>query len=171
MHAWLDPANASLWLDAIAGQLAGMSPEHADAFRANAEAGQARIAEMRAEVEAILAPVQDRGFVVYHDAYGYFATAFGLNVLGAITLGDAASPGAARLSAIRASLVDSGAVCIFPEVNHPDAYVDLVTGDADLRVGAPLDPAGVMLEPGADTYVTLMVNMAQDIADCLADPG
>ena len=170
VHAWMDPANASLWLGAIAGQLAEMSPEHADAFRANAEAGQARIAEMRAEVEAILAPVQDRGFVVYHDAYGYLATAFGLNVLGAITLGDAAAPGAARLSAIRASLVESGAVCIFPEVNHPDAYISLVTGDADLRVGAPLDPAGVMLEPGADTYVTLMINMAQTIADCLADP-
>ena len=170
VHAWMDPANASLWLGAIAEQLADLSPEHADAFRANAEAGQARIAEMQAEVEAILAPVQDRGFVVYHDAYGYFATAFGLNVLGAITLGDAAAPGAARLSAIRASLIDSGAVCIFPEVNHPDAYVSLVTGDTTLRVGEPLDPAGVMLEPGADTYVTLMVNMAQTIADCLADP-
>ena len=170
VHAWMDPANASLWLGAIAEQLADLSPEHADAFRANAEAGQARIAEMQAEVEAILAPVQDRGFVVYHDAYGYFATAFGLNVLGAITLSDAAAPGAARLSAIRASLIDSGAVCIFPEVNHPDAYVSLVTGDTTLRVGEPLDPAGVMLEPGADTYVTLMVNMAQTIADCLADP-
>ncbi|MCC6002604.1 MAG: zinc ABC transporter substrate-binding protein [Pararhodobacter sp.] len=171
VHAWMDPANASLWLSAIAEQLAAMDPENADTFRANAAAGQARIDAMRDEVAAILAPVRDRGFVVYHDAYGYLATAFDLNILGAITLGDAASPGAARLSSIRASLVDAGAVCVFPEVNHPDVYISLVTGDADLRVGEPLDPAGVVLEPGADTYITLMLNMAQTIADCLGDEG
>jgi zinc transport system substrate-binding protein len=55
-------------------------------------------------VAEILDGVGDAGLVMYHDAYGYLATAFGLNVLGTIALGDAADPGAARLSAIRASL-------------------------------------------------------------------
>ena len=169
VHAWMDPANAMLWLDAIAAQLAEMDPDNAEIYLANAEAGRESIDAMARDVAAILEPVQDRGFVVYHDAYGYLATAFGLNILGAIALGDAADPGAARLSAIRASMVESGAVCVFPEVNHPDAYVTLVTGDADLRVGEPLDPAGVMLEPGAGTYEAIMRQMARAIADCLGD--
>ena len=163
------PANAMLWLDAIAAELAGIDPDNAETYMANAATGRESIEAMAQELDAILAPVRDRGFVVYHDAYGYLATAFGLNILGAITLGDAADPGAARLSAIRASLIDSGAVCIFPEVNHPDAYVTLVTGQADLRVGAALDPAGVMMEPGAGTYEQLMRQMAQQIADCLSE--
>ncbi|MCC5972165.1 MAG: zinc ABC transporter substrate-binding protein, partial [Pararhodobacter sp.] len=167
-HAWLNPDNAALWLSAIAERLATMDPDNAATYEANAEAGRARIEDLKAELETILAPARDTGIVVYHDAYGYFANSFGLNVLGAITLGDAASPGAARLSTIRANLTDAGAECIFPEVNHPDAYVALVTEGATLRVGRPLDPAGTMLDPGPALYETLMRDMVQAIADCAA---
>ncbi len=165
----MKPGNAAVWLEAIASTLAEIDPENADTYRANAAAGVERMSELEAELADILEPVGDAGLVMYHDAYGYLATAFGLNILGTIALGDAADPGAARLSAIRASLVEAGAVCVFPEVNHPDAYVTLVVeGDDTVRVGAPLDPEGVMLEPGADLYATLMRDMATAIADCVA---
>lgn len=168
-HAWMKPQNAALWLGAIAETLAELDPDNAETYRANAADGIARIEALEAEVADMLAPVGDAGLVMYHDAYGYLATAFGLNILGTIALGDAAEPGAARLTAIRASLKDAGAVCVFPEVNHPDAYVALVSEvDDGLRVGAALDPAGVMLEPGADLYPTLMRGMAVAIADCVA---
>ncbi len=117
-------------------------------------------------METILEPARDTGIVVYHDAYGYLAESFGLNVLGSITLGDAATPGAARLSTIRANLEQAGAECIFPEANHPDAYVALVIEGSALRVGRPLDPAGTALEPGPALYETMMRDMAQTIADC-----
>jgi len=168
-HAWMSPRNAVLWLEAIAETLADLDPGNAEIYRANASDGSARVAVLEAEVAGILEPVGDAGLVMYHDAYGYLATAFGLNVLGTIALGDAADPGAARLTAIRASLREAGATCVFPEVNHADAYVTLVSEvDDDLRVGRPLDPAGVMLEPGVDLYATLMREMASAIADCVA---
>lgn len=165
----MNPANAAAWLHAIAETLAELDPDNAATYRTNADAAAERIAALEVEVAEILAPVGDAGLVMYHDAYGYLATAFGLNILGTIALGDATDPGAARVSAIRASLRDAGAVCIFPEVNHADAYVALVREvDDGLRVGAALDPAGVMLEPGADLYPALMRGMARAIADCVA---
>lgn len=167
-HAWLDPTNAQVWLAAIADELASLDPENADTYRANAQAGHARIDALHTELEAILAPARDTGIVVYHDAYGYLAARYGLNILGSVTLGDAAAPGAARISAIRANLEQAGAECIFPEANHPDAYVALVSEDSALRVGAPLDPAGTMLEAGPALYETLMRTMAEAIADCAA---
>lgn len=165
-HAWLDPDNAVLWLGAIAERLATMDPDNAATYRANAVAAQERIVALTAELETLLAPARGTGVVVYHDAYGYLASRFDLNLLGSITLGDAASPGAARLSTIRANLTDAGAECIFPEVNHPDAYVALVSEGGTLRVGRPLDPAGTMLDPGPALYETLMRDLAQAIADC-----
>ena len=168
-HAWMRIDNAGIWLDSIANRLAEMDPANAETYRANAAAGRAQLVELRAEIEGILAPVGDAGLVMYHDAYGYLAADFGLNILGTIALGDAAAPGAARLSAIRASLEDSGAVCIFPEVNHADAFVNLVAEGGSLRIGAPLDPEGVMLEPGPELYATLMRQMAQTIADCVTE--
>jgi zinc transport system substrate-binding protein len=168
-HAWMDPHNAATWLGTIAAALAELDPENAATYRVNAAAGVERVAALEAEIARILAPAGAAGLVMYHDAYGYLASAFGLNVLGSIALGDAADPGAARLTAIRAHLREVGAVCVFPEVNHPDAYVTLVgEADAGLRVGRPLDPEGVMLEPGPDLYPALMREMATAIADCVA---
>lgn len=165
-HAWLNPDNARTWLAAIAEELATLDPGNAATYRSNAQAAQERITALKSEMETILEPARDTGIVVYHDAYGYLAESFGLNVLGAITLGDAATPGAARLSTIRANLEQAGAECIFPEANHPDAYVALVIEGSALRVGRPLDPAATALEPGPALYETMMRDMAQTIADC-----
>ena len=44
-HAWQDPRNAALMVDAIAQGLAAAAPAEADAIRARAQAYQARIAE------------------------------------------------------------------------------------------------------------------------------
>jgi zinc transport system substrate-binding protein len=166
-HAWLDPQNAKAFLAAIAESLAGIDPENAAVYRANATASAARLDALEAEIAALLAPVADAGLVVYHDAYGYMATRFGLNILGSITLGDASAPGAARLREISASLQSVGAVCAFPEVNHSDAFLTLTTTDTALRIGAPLDPAGTLLEPGAGLYDALMRDLAGAIVECV----
>lgn len=167
-HQWLDPQNASLWLREIAARLASLDPENAALYTAHAEAAVDGIDSLRAEVAAILAPVGAAGLVMYHDAYGYFATAFGLNILGTVTTGNAAAPGAARIWAIRAALAASGAVCVFPEVNHSTALLGVITEGLPLRVGPPLDPAGVLLEPGPDLYGAVLRGLARAIADCVA---
>ncbi len=164
----MNTGNVEIWLDLIAAELAEHDPENADTFMANAAAARETIAALRDELISILEPVGDAPIVVFHDAYGYLAEEFGLNVAGSIALGDAAAPGAQRLSELRAQLQDAGAVCIFPEVAYSSRYVDIVVEGTGVRVGEELDPAGVMLEPGADLYPTLMRNMAQAIADCVA---
>jgi zinc transport system substrate-binding protein len=167
-HAWMNTGNVDIWLALIAEELAEHDPDNAAAYRANAEAARAEIAELTLEISAILEPVGAAPLVMFHDAYGYLADQFGINVAGTIALGDAAAPGAQRLSELRADLQADGAVCVFPEVNHSSRYIDVVVEGTGVRVGAELDPAGVMLEPGAALYPTLMRNMAQAIADCVA---
>lgn len=166
-HAWLDIDNAVIWLDAIAARLSEIDPANAALYTANAASGRDSLAALDAELRAILQPVGDAGLVMHHDAYGYFATAYGLNILGSVSLGEAASPGAARLATLRDNLTDAGAVCIFPEVNHTEAYVGLLTEGASLRIGPALDPEGVSLTPGPDLYAALMRGLAQSIADCV----
>jgi zinc transport system substrate-binding protein len=169
-HLWLTPENAAPWLAAIVAQLSALDPDNAGTYAANAAAARADIDALAAELEEILAPVGDAGLVMYHAAYGYFGDAFGLNLLGTVTLSDAADPGAARIAQMRAALTDAGAVCIFPEVNHNPGFVTLVAEGSTLRIGAPLDPAGVMREPGEELYVDTMRGLAQAIADCVTAP-
>jgi zinc transport system substrate-binding protein len=163
----MNTGNAKIWLGMIAEELAEHDPDNAAAYRARAESARAQIAALATEISGILEPVATAPLVMFHDAYGYLADQFGINIAGTIALGDAAAPGAQRLTELRAELQADGAVCIFPEINHSSRYIDIVVEGTGVRVGAELDPAGVTLEPGAALYPTLMRNMAQAIADCV----
>ena len=75
-HAWLDPSNAIIWLDAIAEQLSHADPANAETYKTNAVAGKAELEQLISDVQGILSPVRGRSFIVFHDAYQYFETAF-----------------------------------------------------------------------------------------------
>lgn len=166
-HAWLDPENARVWTRLIAARLSDLDPGHAATYAANATATLAAIDAAEAEVRAILAPVGDAPIMVFHDAYGYFADHFGVNVAGSIELGDAASPGAGRLDGLRATLREGAVACIFPEAQYDPAYVTAIVEGTSTRVGAPLDPSGSTLDYGPGLYPALLTGLARTIADCV----
>jgi zinc transport system substrate-binding protein len=168
-HAWLDPDNAKVWLALIAAELGRLDPENAAAYTANAVASGERIAALDAEVAAILLPVQGKPIVTFHDAFGYFADHYGLTVAGSIAVGDAASPGAARLVELRATLEAGEGLCIFPEVQHDPALVTQMAEGTGARIGGPLDPVGSSLDAGPGAYAALLSGMAQVIADCAGE--
>lgn len=168
-HAWLDPENARIWLGFIADALAKADPEHADAYRANAETARTAVTGIEADVTAVLAPVKDKPFAVMHNAYGYYGDHFGLDIVGSLRMGDAASPGAAHVAELQETLKTMNAVCIFPESNHNDTSIQQMAQATGVRVGAPLDPAGSMITPGAALYGDLMLGLANSLSDCLSD--
>lgn len=165
-HAWLDPANAQVWLSAIAAELSRLDAENAATYAANADAAIARIAQLDKDIAAILAPAQGKPLVVYHDAYGYFAAHYGLSVFGSVALGDATSPGAARLADLRAGVEAQTRLCLFPEAQHDPALVLQLAEGTDATVGGALDPNGSLQDPGPDAFDGMMRSLATTIADC-----
>jgi zinc transport system substrate-binding protein len=170
-HAWLDPHNAEVWVNLVAAELARLDPENAATYAANAAAAAAGIEALEAELSARLAPLADRPFVTFHDAYGYFTGHFGLAHAGAIALGDAASPGAARLAELRAELRDGAALCVFPEANHDPRLSTQLAEATGTRLGPVLDPEGSALEPGPGLYPALMRGLADGLTACLGAEG
>ena len=168
-HAWLDPANAQLWLGLIAAELARLDPANAATYQANAAQAQAEVAALDARLDAALAPVRDKPFAVFHDAYGYFADHYGLTIAGTVALGDAAPPGAAHLAELRASL--GKALCIFPETQHDPKMVETLAADTGLRIGGALDPEGAGLEPGPQVYGAILSGMTDTLIACLEQPA
>ena len=166
-HAWLDPDNAAYWAALIAHELGQLDPEHAAVYAANAASAQARIAAMDAQIAGLLEPVKARGFVTFHAAYGYFTAHYGLTGAGALALGDAATPGAARLAGLRADLEAGRYICAFPEVQHDPALMVQVLDGTGVKLGAALDPVGSGLDVGPDGYQDLMLGLAQKLAECL----
>lgn len=168
-HAWLDPANGAVWLEAIATQLSALDPENAATYAANAAKGKEAIAAADARISAQLAPVQGKPIVVFHDAYGYFVGHYGLAIAGSVSAGDAAAPGAAHLAELRAR-VGEGVACLFPEAGHAPKAIEQIAEAAGARQGGALDPAGVMLPASADGYTAVLESLATTLATCLTAP-
>lgn len=167
-HAWLDPDNARVWLAAIAEIMGEADPQKRDTYAANAKAAADRIASLDRDLQSRLAPHTDKSFVVFHDAYGYFTDHFGLKPAIPVSLGDASTPSAARLSAIRDRITESGAVCAFPEYASDPRAMGAITEGTGIRMAGELSPEGSGVA-GADLYADLMTGIADTLTTCLSE--
>jgi zinc transport system substrate-binding protein len=167
-HAWLDPGNGQVWLGLIAAELGRLDPENEAIYAANAAAAAREIAALDAEIATILAPVRGKPLVTFHDAYGHFGDHYGLTFAGSIALGDASSPGARRLSALRAAMEAGEILCIFPEAQHHPVLVAQMAEGTGARIGGALDPVGSTVEPGPGAYAALLKGLAVTLAACVA---
>jgi len=165
-HAWLDPAIAGVWLGAIAEALAEQDTDNAALYRANAAAGQAEYAALKDEITAQLAPYAGRAFIVPHDAYQYFETAFALPAAGAISLSDAASPGPARVAELRERIAAEGIACVLTDPQTSADWTAVLREGGGART-AMVDPDGGSQGTGAALYPALIRSMADALADCL----
>jgi zinc transport system substrate-binding protein len=169
MHLWLDPQNAAAMVDAIAATLSAADPAHAAAYGANAARMRAELASLDAELAAALAPVRERPFAVFHDAYQYFEDRYGLHAVGSITVDPQRAPGAGRLRDIRAGLEELDAACVFAEPQFRPALIETVVEGTGAGTGV-LDPLGAELEAGPDQYALLLRALSGSLIECLGTP-
>ena len=165
-HLWLDPDNARILLGVISSTLAGLDPTHADTYRANAAQAKKAIAALTHELDAALQPIRGRPFIVFHDAYQYFEHRFNVDASGSVALGDASSPGPARIAAIRQKVQTLGAHCVFSEPQFRSKIITTVIEGTTAR-SATLDPLGATLKPGPELYSQLLRNLGDNLLTCL----
>ena len=165
-HAWLSPENATTWLNLIAAELSAADPDNAGAYFANAAAARVEMEALSAEVSTILDPVRGGSFIVFHDAYQYFETAFEFPASGAISLGDATDPSPARIAEIQGRIRDEGVDCVLAEPQFNEGVVATVLEGTEANTGV-IDPLGAELEPGPALYPQIIRNLATTLAECL----
>ena len=166
-HMWLDPRNARIMTARIASVLAERDPEHAEIYRTNADALQARLDVLDAALAARLTPVKNVPFIVFHDAYQYLEKRYGLAGVGSITVSPEQPPGARRIQEVQEKIASRGARCVFSEPNFEPALVDMVTAGTPARSGV-LDPEGASLAEGAELYFELLRGIGHSLRSCLA---
>ncbi len=101
-HAWQSLTNGALYVRNITAGLIAVDPAGAEVYRANAERYLAKIAALDREVRAAIAklPADRRTIVTSHDAFGYFAAAYGMTFVapeGVSTESEASAKDVARL--------------------------------------------------------------------------
>ena len=165
-HTWLSPKNAMTWLNAIAGQLSSVDPDNAGIYFANAAAGRAEIELLMGDVTAILDPLRNGRFIVFHDAYQYFEQDFNFPASGALSISDASDPSPARIAEIRDRIAEQGIDCVLAEPQFNPGLIATVLDGTDAQTGI-LDPIGSDLEPGSALYPDMIRNLAKALASCM----
>jgi zinc transport system substrate-binding protein len=169
-HVWLDVDNAAKMVATIARELSEHDSANAARYQANAADLTERLTALDAEMKTTLAPVKDKPFVVFHDAYHYLEERYGLNAVGAITVSPDQRPSAQRLSQLRAKISSLDAACVFAEPQFEPTLVATVVEKTPAKRGT-LDPLGASLDDGSELYFTLMRGMAASLVSCLKGPA
>jgi zinc transport system substrate-binding protein len=114
-HFWLDPTLMRAAVDAIEGELAGLSPAAASTFAANAAAYDAELTALDAEFEAGLTGCARRQIVTAHAAFFYLAHRYGLEQLPITGLSPESEPDPQRLDELADLVEREGVTTIFSE--------------------------------------------------------
>jgi len=85
-HVWHDPSGAKRMVDNIAAGLSAADPEGRAAYERNAEAYKDQLDAMAEQIREMFAPVppEERNLVTTHDAFGYFARAYDVDIVGSV---------------------------------------------------------------------------------------
>ncbi len=167
-HVWLDPVNAVAMVRQIVATLGEVDPDRQADYARNGAALIEHLDQLNQRLMTELQPIQDRPYIVFHDAYQYFERRYGLNAVGSVVLQPEQRPGARRVAEIQKRIRDLQARCVFSEPQFQPALVDTVIAGSNARKGV-LDPLGAELTAGPDAYFQLLQNLVDSLRECLGD--
>jgi ABC-type Zn uptake system ZnuABC Zn-binding protein ZnuA len=169
-HWWQDPRNAILAVEAIRDALIEADPDGRRAYERNARAYTSELRALDDEIERCMQRVQPdkRKLVTTHDALGYFAERYDIEVIGSVipSLSTQAQPSAADVDALIEQIEDEGVEAIFPEAAVSQRLERAISRESGAEVGAELwtDSLGGD-ESGAETYTDAMRANAGALAE------
>ncbi len=166
-HVWLSPKNSAKIVKFIAKELSALNPDLSKTYKQNAKMMMKRIKALDKTLHASLKPVMGKPYIVFHDAYQYFETTYGMTAVGSVTLEPHELPSPNRITEIREKLQQTNAECVFREPQFSDRLVTIVTEGTTAKSGT-LDPLGADLTIGENLYFTLMTNLANNLKGCLS---
>lgn len=139
-HVWLDAGNAQIMVSNLADGLMVACPDAAETIAANRDAYLARLAALDDEITAALADLPHKDIITFHEAFPYFANAYGLNVAAVVNREprDALSP--AALAALVKLVKELGVPPLFTEPQYEDIAAQTLARETGAKVYT-LDPA------------------------------
>lgn len=164
-HVWLDPELAAAQVQNIGEGLAAADPAHADAYRANAAAYADRLRALDAELGALLAPVAGEKIITFHEAFPYFARAYGIEIAGVIEHEPGEEPGTRELADTCDLVAGLGIRALFVEPQYPQKAAETIARETGAGLYT-LDPV-VSGDGTKESYETIMRENARVLLEAL----
>ncbi|MBZ9558385.1 MULTISPECIES: metal ABC transporter substrate-binding protein [unclassified Modicisalibacter] len=172
-HAWQDLANGEQYARNIRDALVKADPSHADDYRANAAHYIEQMKALDTEIRERLAriPEADRLIITSHDAFGYFAHAYGLELLAPVGLNTQAEPSAGDMAELIQQIEASHAKALFLENMSNPALVRQLQEETGVAIGGTLYADALTADGEGSTYLGMFRHNADTLVAALTAPG
>ena len=135
-HIWLDPKGAAIYVERIAARVVADLPERAAEIESARDAGLAEIAALDEELRVGFAAVDasKRKIVTFHDAFGYFARTYEIDIVGVAIEAPGQEPSAKEIAALIDAIKAAGVTSVFSEVQFPSKVLDQIAAETGATV-------------------------------------
>jgi zinc/manganese transport system substrate-binding protein len=158
-HAWQSVANAKIYVGNIRDALAAADPAGAEAYKTNAASYLAKLDALDAEVRTAIAGIPDarRKVISTHDAFGYFAAAYGLAFIAPQGVSTEAEPSARDIAKIITQVKSAKIPAVFLENISDPRLMRRIAAETGAKVGGTLYSDSLTPENGdAPTYIDMV---------------
>jgi manganese/iron transport system substrate-binding protein len=168
-HFWFDVKYAKTYVERIRDALVASDPSHGEGYRGRATSYLAELdkldAELRTKVEQI--PPGRRKLVTSHDAFPYFAKAYGFTVIGFAQPEPDREPSPAELAELVEKVKAEQVGAIFSEAQVSPRLAATLAREAGVKTVVADLPTDSLGDPPADSYVGMMRVIVDKIVQAL----
>ncbi len=171
-HAWQSVVNARIYVANIRDALGAADPADADFFRANAERYLAKLDVLDREVREAIAriPQARRKVISTHDAFGYFAAAYGIEFIAPLGVSTESEASARDIAGIITQIRTSRIPAVFLENISDPRLIRRISAETGVKVGGTLYSDSLTGEKGdAPTYIDMVRHNIKALTSALAN--
>ncbi|MHC2146560.1 zinc ABC transporter substrate-binding protein [Pseudomonas sp. 210_17 TE3656] len=165
-HLWLSSANARVIAAKMAADLSAADAANAARYQSNLKAFGERLDALDARLKKRLAGISGKPFFVFHEAFDYFESTYGIKHTGVFSVAAEVQPGAQHVAAMRKRLQEVGKTCVFSEPPLRPRLAETLTAGLPVTL-AELDALGGTAPASAQGYEQLLETLGNDLAGCL----
>jgi zinc/manganese transport system substrate-binding protein len=171
-HAWQSVANARIYVANVRDALVAADAAGAEAYRANAERYLAKLDALDREVREAVAriPQARRKVISTHDAFGYFASAYGIEFIAPQGMSTESEVSARDIAGIITEVRDAKIPAVFLENISDDRLMRRISTETGARIGGTLFSDSLTGEKGdAPTYIDMVRHNIKALTSALTN--
>jgi zinc/manganese transport system substrate-binding protein len=171
-HAWQSVANARIYVTNIRDALVSADPAAAGIYRTNAETYLAKLDALDRDVREAIAqiPKARHKVISTHNAFGYFAAAYGIDFIAPLGVSTESEPSARDIAGIITQIRSLKIPAVFLENISDPRLIRRIAAETGARVGGTLYSDSLTDEKGeAPTYIELVRHNIKALTGALID--